>query len=448
MTTHTFLLAHGVAAASGEPCTEDAAKAKTELLSELAVLRRRVARLEAFLGGHEAQPPPAATANTDAPPPEQSFLHKALNSIAFPVYIIDAHTCEIVLANRATHDDRMPAVTTCYALTHHRRTPCDGADGPCPIEEVKRTGKPVIVEHAHYADAGPARRFEIHAFPIFDGRGCITHVIEHNVDVTHRRRTEEELANHKKSLEMLVATLERSNQELKGFASLAAHDIRSPMAMVTLAVASLQELTASTLDDTGKKVLGILMRGVKRMAEMTASLYRCSQVDYQGIAFTTVDLNQVVDEVVSIQLFTEIQQSRGTITVAEPLGAILGDEVQILQLMQNLIANALKYHREGIEPAVTLRTRDAEHDRIRVEVEDNGIGIREADREKVFAMFNRLDDAREHDGLGVGLAFCKKVAERHGGRIGVTSTYGSGSTFWVELPRAHQRDMDLDGDAR
>jgi signal transduction histidine kinase len=103
--------------------------------------------------------------------------------------------------------------------------------------------------------------------------------------------------------------------------------------------------------------------------------------------------------------------------------------------MQNLIANGLKYHRKGLLPTVTIRSWEADGNRIRIEVSDNGIGIRPADQEKVFGMFERLQEARDREGLGIGLAFCRRVVDRHGGRIGVRSRYGEGSTFWVELPR-------------
>jgi len=367
---------------------------------------------------------------------EHELLGEVLQSIDFPLYVIDADTYEIVLANRATYPSDTPVGGTCYALTHHRQTPCNGSEGACPLEEVKRTRLPARVEHVHYDRAGVARQFEVHAFPIVDSEGRVTRVIEHNVDVTERKRIEQELRNHEKSLEMLVATLERSNQELRSFATVAAHDIRSPMAVVSTSAGLLKDMLAGKLDANSERVLDILIRSGERTTEMIAALYRCSQVDSGAMSQAPVDLNRIVEEVTSLRLAVDIRNVRGTIHVPERLHVVRGDEMQILQLVQNFIANGLNYRRKNIDPEITIRSREVAHGRIRLEVEDNGIGIKDADREKLFRMFTRLGGGRGQQGLGLGLALCKKVADRHGGRIGVTSGGDAGSTFWVELPQA------------
>lgn len=413
---------------------EDSAKTKAQLGDELEALRCRVAELER--SARHLQ-----TDSVECTRLEHELLDEVLQSIDFPVYVIDADTYEIVLANRAAYPSDMPEGTTCYALTHRRQTPCEWSEGGCPLEEVKRTRLPARVEHVHYDRAGVARQFEVHAFPILDSEGRVTRVIEHNVDVTERKRVEEELLNHEKSLEMLVATLERSNQELRSFTSVAAHDIRSPMALVSSSAALLRHMLAGKLDADGERILGILIRSGQRMTAMIAALYQCSQVDSGPMSQAPVDLNRIVEEVTTLQLALDIRNSRGTIHVPERLHVVRGDEMQILQLVQNLIANGLKYHRRNIDPEITIRSREVAHGRIRFEVEDNGIGIRDADRRELFRMFKRLDDGGKHKGLGIGLAFCKKVADRHGGRIGVTSGGHAGSTFWVELPQVTEGDL-------
>jgi light-regulated signal transduction histidine kinase (bacteriophytochrome) len=274
-----------------------------------------------------------------------------------------------------------------------------------------------------------------------DSEGRVTRVIEHNVDVTERKRIEEELRNHEKSLEMLVATLERSNQELRSFATVAAHDIRSPMAVVSTSAGLLKDMLAGKLDANSERVLDILIRSGERTTEMIAALYRCSQVDSGAMSQAPVDLNRIVEEVTSLRLAVDIRNLQGTIHVPERLHVVRGDEMQILQLVQNFIANGLNYRRKNIDPEITIRSCEVAHDRIRLEVEDNGIGIRDADRGKLFRMFTRLGGGREEEGLGLGLALCKKVADRHGGRIGVTSGDDAGSTFWVELPQATEGDL-------
>jgi signal transduction histidine kinase len=398
---------------------------KTQLLREVGALRARVAQLEAersAVVGHLH--------------PQHTLLHSVLQSISFPLYIIDVATHNIILANTATYSGELPADTTCYSLTHRRQTPCDGAEGRCPIEEVKRTKAPVVVEHVHYDKQGHAKHVEIHAFPIFDDAGNVAQMIEYNVDITERKRVAEELLDHQQSLEMLVNELRRSNDELRDFTSVAAHDIRSPIVAVSSAAALLKELLDEKLDDKDRRIFTILIRGVNRTAAMITSLYRCCQVNSAGIVRTEVDLNKLVQELLDFQLLADLEKSGGRIHVPEQLHVVFAEEMQVLELMQNLLANALRYHRKGVPPEIRIRSHELGNDQIRIEIEDNGLGIRDADREKVFSLFTRLDEAREHEGLGLGLTFCKRVAERHGGRIGVQSTYGSGSTFWVELPKA------------
>jgi light-regulated signal transduction histidine kinase (bacteriophytochrome) len=359
-----------------------------------------------------------------------------IESIRFPLYVIDIETFEIVLANSAACPGDLPKGMTCHALTHRRNAPCDDAEGPCPIEEVRRSKQPLVVEHMHYDQHGVARYYEVQAFPILDDDGNVVQIVEYNVDVTERTRVEEELHNHQRSLETMVQQLEQSNAELRQFTSVAAHDMRSPMARVCEAAQILKQRLKDKLDGDEKTILDILMRGVENSTQIVASVYRWAQAEAGERPRKRVDLNRLMEELTSVQLHTEIEQFGGRIHVPEPLPTVLGDEPLVLELMQNLVANGLKYHRKGVDPEVTIRGRQASPKWVRIDVEDNGIGIRPADLGRIFGMFERLDDAHDQEGFGMGLAWCKKIVERHGGRIGVRSTYGVGSTFWVELPRA------------
>jgi signal transduction histidine kinase len=414
----------------------DTAKTKSQLLAELADLRRRLSQIEAARDAPRAVEATPPVPGVRCAHPEHRLLNSVIESIRFPLYVIDIETFEIVLANSAACPTDVPRGITCHSFTHRRNAPCDDAEGPCPIEEVRRNKQPLVVEHVHYDQRGVPRYYEIHAFPILDEAGNVTQMIEYNVDVTERTRVADELRNHEHSLEILVEQLERSNAELQEVASLAAHDMRSPIAGVASAAALLREMLEHKLNDDEKAILDILMRGADKPTQIITSVYRCAQIDAEEISPKPVDLNRLVAELSAVQLRAEIERTHGRIRVPEPLHAVLGDEVQILELTQNLIANGLKYHRQGVKPEVTIRSREVGEYWIRIEVEDNGIGIRADDREKVFGMFKRLDDACGEEGLGIGLASCKRVVERHGGRIDVHSTYGVGSTFSVELPRA------------
>lgn len=395
------------------------------LVAEYAAFHQRIAQLSEGL---------CARTDASCARPAHRLLELVLEAISFPLYVIDANTHKIVLANPATAQSPIPRDATCYELTHHRSVPCDGSEGSCPLTEVRRTKKPVITEHVHANRLGVPKHYEIHAFPICDENGEVTQVVEYNVDITERKRAQEDVREYQRWLEMMVEDLRRSNDELRELSSLAAHDIRSPLAGISTAATALKGILHGKLNERERRVFDILVSAVDRTNEMVASLYRCGQVSSGHLQRTEVDLNRLVHELMTLQLRTDIEGSRGTIHIPETLHVVSGDEMQILELLQNLIANGLKYHRPGIAPEITIRSRRTETGSVRVTVADNGIGIRTADCETVFLMFKRLDDARGREGLGIGLAFCKRVAEQHGGRIGVRSTYGAGSTFWVEFP--------------
>jgi hypothetical protein len=194
---------------------------------------QRATPITAAHAGPAGRSPTPTAADGECAHPAHRFLADVLASICFPIYVIDARTYEIVLANQSSYRGTLPPHITCHALTHHRSAPCDDPTSPCPIEEVKTTKHHAVVEHTHHDRYGAARRFEVHAFPIVDRHGCVSHIIEQTIDVTDRRRVEEERLHHQKSLEMLVDALEHSTRELSSFASVAAHDMRSPMAMVS-----------------------------------------------------------------------------------------------------------------------------------------------------------------------------------------------------------------------
>jgi signal transduction histidine kinase len=364
---------------------------------------------------------------------EGRLLRGLLQSLDFPMYVIDANTCEVVLANASMCRNGPPWGMTCYALTHHRASPCEGKDGPCPLERVRRTKRPVVVEHRHYGADGNVRYFEIHAVPILDDEGCVSEMIEYNIDVTERRRATEDLRMRERALELLIRQLELSNEELAAFASVAAHDIRSPLQSISASAAALELILGKQADHDARRALDIIGRGVDRLNQMISALYRCSRASKGVLHVVDVDLNRLMREVCSFHLAGDIETSGAQIHVAEPLNDVRGDELQILELLQNLISNALKFRREKVAPEIHVRTLGLADGRVRIEVEDNGVGIPNSEQRRVFDMFARLDE-ESAAGLGIGLAFCKRVAQRHGGHIGVRSTYGSGSTFWVELP--------------
>jgi two-component system sensor kinase FixL len=148
-----------------------------------------------------------------------------------------------------------------------------------------------------------------------------------------------------------------------------------------------------------------------------------------------VDLNKVIEDLKKLELATMLDETRGTIHVPEPLPSVQADPSQMHQLFQNLIGNGLKFHKNEMPPEIIIRAYEVENNVIRIEVEDNGIGINEKYYGQLFTMFKRLHSREQYEGTGIGLASCKKIVERHGGNIGIKSTLDKGSTFWFTLPR-------------
>lgn len=364
---------------------------------------------------------------------EQRLLGTLLRSFDAPLYMIDANTYEIVLANAAMCRDEPPWGVKCHALTHHRDTPCSGTDGPCPLEMVRRSKQPVVVEHRHYDADGRIRHYEVHALPVIDHHGQVSEMIEYNIDITERRRAERQVRAHEHSLEILVQQLQASNRELAAFASVAAHDIRSPLQSIATSAEALALSLDGPLNEPARRALAMLMRGLQRLRDTITAQYERARRDAH-VEAVDVDLKQLIVELCKFQLAPEIETSKGRVRVAEPLHSVRADETQLLELLQNLISNALKFRRDPHPPEVVVRTLALDDGWVRIEVRDNGTGIVQGDQDRVFQMFARLDNPVRADGLGIGLAVCKRIVQRHGGRIGVQSTYGKGSTFWVELP--------------
>jgi PAS domain S-box-containing protein len=242
-------------------------------------------------------------------------------------------------------------------------------------------------------------------------------------DITDRKRAEEELAHR-------AQELARSNEELEQFAYVASHDLQEPLRMV----ASYTQLLASRyhqhLDSTADKYIDYAVEGAQRMQALINDLLALSRVTTRGTPFVPVDLNLVVREVCGM-LAATIHEKDARVE-SENLPVVMADATQMRQLLQNLIANAMKFHGEQ-SPAVRIRgSRDAGE--WTISVEDNGIGIDPQYADRIFLAFQRLHTRTEYPGNGIGLAICKKIAQRHGGRIWVESREGEGAKFIFTLP--------------
>lgn len=234
-----------------------------------------------------------------------------------------------------------------------------------------------------------------------------------------------------KKLQVSSTKLVQSNQDLQDFAFVASHDLKEPLRKVMAFGEALQKKYARVLEEEGRDYLQRMTGAASRMSALIESLLEYARVATRAQPFTAVDLGVLVREVLS-DLEVRIEKSGATVEVS-PLPVVEADPQQIRQLFQNLIENGLKFNREQ-RPTVRICASTASGGRSRIFVQDNGIGFDQKHADRIFVPFERLHGRSDFEGTGIGLAICKRIAERHGGSITVKSTPGKGSTFIVELP--------------
>lgn len=241
-------------------------------------------------------------------------------------------------------------------------------------------------------------------------------------DVTEQHRLERDLRRHAKELE-------RSNEELEQFAYAASHDLQEPLRMVSSYLQLLERRYRDELDDTAQEFIDYAVDGAVRMKALINGLLQYSRVGRKEGEFGTVDLNVIMDNILE-DLDRRIEDLEGRVT-CESLPTIYGNREQLRRLFQNLIENALTYHGDA-PPRVHISGDETEGGGAHVVVRDEGPGIAEEAHEKIFQLFNQIDPhGTGREGSGIGLALCRKIAERHDGRIWVNSEPGRGASFHV-----------------
>jgi signal transduction histidine kinase len=239
------------------------------------------------------------------------------------------------------------------------------------------------------------------------------------------------LALSNEELERRARELARSNAELDQFASIASHDLQEPLRKVRTFTERVREIDADTLSDRGLDYLQRANASAERMQRLIEDLLVFSRVAMQTRPFGPVDLGQVTREVLE-DLDDLVRRTGARVTVDE-MPTINADAPQMRQLLQNLISNALKFRREGVRPDVHI-SATREDDWVSIIVRDNGIGFESQYSRRIFRVFERLHGRGAYPGTGIGLALCRKIADRHGGTVRAESVIGQGSTFTVRLP--------------
>jgi PAS domain S-box-containing protein len=250
-----------------------------------------------------------------------------------------------------------------------------------------------------------------------------------------------ELKTAQEALDAYARRLERTNREIQDFAFFSSHDLQEPLRKIQAFSNRLEVRYGDVLDETGRDYLKRMQSAAARMKLMITDLLAYSRVTTEARPFVRVDLNTVIQDVLS-DLDVRIEQSSGQV-ILSALPEIEADALQIHKLLQNLVANALKFHQPSVPPVVKIWSQPEpglphpQGARVQILVEDNGIGFEEQYAERIFQPFQRLQGRSEYEGTGIGLAICRKIVERHDGVIQAKSTLNQGTCFIITLPIRH-----------
>jgi PAS domain S-box-containing protein len=233
------------------------------------------------------------------------------------------------------------------------------------------------------------------------------------------------------NLQVYAAKLEQSNRDLQEFAYIASHDLQEPLRKVLAFGDRLANKYSDVIDETGRDYLKRMLDASQRMQTLINDLLSFSRVSTRAQPFTQVDLNTIAQEVIS-DLENQIDRTHGEVETKD-LPIVEADPTQMHQLLQNLITNALKFHKEDIPPIIRITAR-VSRGLCQIFVKDNGIGFDIQYLDRIFKPFQRLHSRQEYEGSGMGLAICRRIVERHSGEITATSALGEGATFIITLP--------------
>ncbi|MEN6516741.1 MAG: PAS domain S-box protein [Methanospirillum sp.] len=261
-------------------------------------------------------------------------------------------------------------------------------------------------------------------------------VKERTADLVEATRSlEREITGHKataSALEERSRELARSNEELQQFAYIASHDLQEPLRAISGFTELLERRYKGELDERADRYINFIVDGTRQMQQVIQDLLAYSRVQTKAHEFDLIDTNRALDQAL-LNLRVSIRDRHAHVAVEDRLPEIFADGIQITQVFQNLIGNALKFQKPGAVPEIRISTVREGGDWV-FSVADNGIGIDARHLDRIFMLFQRLHAKGEYDGTGIGLAICKRIVERHGGSIAVQSTPGLGSTFTFSIP--------------
>jgi PAS domain S-box-containing protein len=347
-------------------------------------------------------------------------LKLTFDAIPNLIAILDTNH-EIVMVNRAMAEKLSISSDACsgnicFEVVHNTKNHPEN----CPHAMLLKDG----LEHStELYEKNLGGHFIVTASPIKDEDGNILGSIHVANDITARKKAEEKVEKH-------TEELAKSNAELEHFAYVASHDLREPLRMITSFLQLLERRYNDQLDEDANEFIGFAVDGAQRLNDMINDLLEYSRITSKKREFNQVNCDQVLKETLN-NLKVQIDESNAIIT-NEPLPLILGDEVLISQLFQNIISNSIKYRSQ--EPPQIRISVSIESDQHCFSIKDNGIGIEKKHLGRIFTIFQRLHTQEEYDGTGLGLAIVQKIVNEHSGKIWAESEVGKGTTFYFTIP--------------
>lgn len=252
-----------------------------------------------------------------------------------------------------------------------------------------------------------------------------------------KKKLSKELQEKNDKIQRQSADLESKNKELEQFAYIASHDLQEPLNTISSFIGLISDDYSDSFDEVGKDSLAFIKNASERMKRLIDGLLEYSRLG-RTKDFSSVNLNHLIKEIK--EDFVVILEKTGAVIHVKDIPKVHGSELELRLLLQNLISNAIKFTEEGVAPVITisavkeLNTDDKSKDFWKFAVKDNGIGIPEKHKDRIFAIFQRLHSRDRYQGTGIGLAHCKKIIKSHGGSIWLESEEGVGTTFYFTIP--------------
>lgn len=399
---------------------KDEEKTTEQLLNELVELRGRVAEIETA----DTREVNARKLTEDAVEEAREYAENIVETVREPLMVLDTDL-KIISANSSFYRTFKvaPEDTVGQFLYDLGNRQWDIPKLRILLEEILPKKTEVLdfeVEHEFLTIGRHTMLLNARRIIRESGRShLILLAIE---DITMRRRAEEKLKK-------LADDLARSNAELEHFAYLASHDLKAPLLAIGSALRLFQRRYQGKIDAKADQFISDAIKGAIRMENLISDILAYSRAGTQGKTFEPTDCSEALD--ISLANLKDAVESSGAEIIRDTLPKVMADHIQMVQLFQNLIGNAIKLHGEE-RPLIYISAKQMEKEWV-FSVRDNGIGIPHEQTNKIFEIFQRLHGDK-YPGSGIGLAICKKIVERHGGRIWVESEIGKGSTFYFTIP--------------